>query len=161
MEISHLTPAEEQLMQLFWKLNSFYLKEVMEQHPEPKPHQNTISTYLKILVEKKFLKTEKEGRIFRYTVIVPKEDYRNFLLRDFIGTYFENSAAELIKTLLAEKIMSANELSQFFEVKAMVVPVQDEPKKESSLAEFIEELTEIRPSKKEKKKNKKDKKKKK
>lgn len=162
MEISHLTPAEEQLMQLFWKMNSFYLKEVMEQLPDPKPHQNTISTYLKILVEKKFLKTEKEGRIFRYSVIVPMEEYRSFLLHNFIESYFGNSASELIKTLLSEKIMSAGELSQFFEVKATVVPVQEETAKtDNSIAEFLEELTEGKSLKKDRKKKKKDKKKKK
>ncbi len=61
MKINHLTAAEENFMKLFWKMESFYLKDVMEQHPEPKPHQNTVSTYLKILVEKGYLSTVKEG----------------------------------------------------------------------------------------------------
>ena len=82
MKINYLTAAEENLMKLFWSLNSFYLKDVMEHHPEPKPHQNTVSTYLKILVEKGYLTTEKEGRIFKYSVAVPMEDYRNFLLKE-------------------------------------------------------------------------------
>ncbi len=77
MKINHLTSAEENFMKLFWKMESFYLKDVMEQHPEPKPHQNTVSTYLKILVEKGYLSTVKEGRIFKYTVLVPLEEYKN------------------------------------------------------------------------------------
>ena len=85
MKINYLTATEENLMKLFWSLNSFYLKDVMEHHPEPKPHQNTISTYLKILVEKGYLTTEKEGRIFKYSVAVPMEDYRNFLLKEGIN----------------------------------------------------------------------------
>ena len=69
MKINHLTPSEELLMQILWKLNAAYMKDVIEHYPEPKPHQNTISTFMKILVEKEFLSTEKEGRIFKLTYI--------------------------------------------------------------------------------------------
>lgn len=86
MKINHLTSAEENFMKLFWKMESFYLKDVMEQHPEPKPHQNTVSTYLKILVEKGYLSTVKEGRIFKYTVLVPLEEYKNFYSKSFPTT---------------------------------------------------------------------------
>ena len=159
MHISPLTNAEEQLMQLFWKMETFHMKDVLENHPEPKPHQNTVSTYLKILVEKKFLKTEKEGRIFLYSIAIPYENYRVFVLKNLIENYFEGSSPDLLKTLMEEKLLKSSELSQFFEVKTTVVPVKEEKQKEKSeLADFINELTE---TKKEKKKKKKEKKKKK
>jgi BlaI family penicillinase repressor len=63
MKINHLTPSEEILMSILWKLDCAYMKDVIAHYPEPKPHQNTISTFIKILVEKEFLTTEKEGRI--------------------------------------------------------------------------------------------------
>ena len=65
MKINQLTHAEELLMNILWKLNSAYMKDVMEEYPDPKPHQNTVSTFIKILVEKEFLTIEKEGRIFK------------------------------------------------------------------------------------------------
>ncbi|MGC4130560.1 MAG: BlaI/MecI/CopY family transcriptional regulator [Bergeyella sp.] len=159
MEIIHLTPAEEQLMHLFWKINSFYLKDVMEQHPEPKPHRNTVSTYLKILVDKKFLSIGKEGRIFKYTVAIPFDDYRKFLLNNLTELYFNNSAPEIVKVMLEEKILNTRDLSSLFEIKTTVVPLAEEPKKETPISEFIEKLTEDKNGKKKKKK--KDKKKKK
>ena len=78
MKINHLTAAEENFESCFGKWNLFYLKDVMEQHPEPKPHQNTVSTYLKILVEKRLSIYCKEGRIFKYSVLVPLDGYKNF-----------------------------------------------------------------------------------
>ena len=54
MKINYLTTAEENLMNIMWRLDSAYMKEVLEQYVEPKPHQNTISTFMKILVEKDF-----------------------------------------------------------------------------------------------------------
>lgn len=157
MQIHHLTPAEEQLMQLFWKMKSFYLKDVMEQHREPKPHQNTVSTYLKILVEKKFLTAEKEGRIFRYTIAISFENYRNFLLKNLILNYFGNSPAELIKAMMDEKLLNSSILSQFFEIKTTVIPVKEVTEKENPVAELIRELTQPKKKKKNKKKGKKKK----
>ncbi|MEI2710638.1 MAG: BlaI/MecI/CopY family transcriptional regulator [Chitinophagaceae bacterium] len=51
-----LTKAEEQVMQVIWKLENAYLKDVLDNMPEPKPHSNTVATILKILLDKGFCK---------------------------------------------------------------------------------------------------------
>jgi len=154
MKINHLTSAEENLMKLFWKLQSFYLKDVMEQHPEPKPHQNTVSTYLKILVEKGYLSTEKEGRIFKYSVIVPFDDYKKFLLKELSHNFFNNSGKEILEFLFDENLISQNDLKTYFDLKIEMKPVKvKEPK-----LEYAEEV--LNPKKDKKGKDKKKKKKK-
>lgn len=154
MKINHLTSAEENLMKLFWKLQSFYLKDVMEQHPEPKPHQNTVSTYLKILVEKGYLSTEKEGRIFKYSVIVPFDDYKKFLLKELSHNFFNNSGKEILEFLFNENLISQNDLKTYFDLKIEMKPVKvKEPK-----LEYAEEV--LNPKKDKKGKDKKKKKKK-
>ncbi|MCX8532396.1 BlaI/MecI/CopY family transcriptional regulator [Chryseobacterium luquanense] len=154
MKINHLTSAEENLMKLFWKLESFYLKEVMEQHPEPKPHQNTVSTYLKILVEKGYLSTEKEGRIFKYSVIVPFDDYKKFLLKELSHQFFNNSEKEILEFLFNENLISQKDLQSYFDLKIEMKPVKTkEPK-----LEYAEEI--LNPKKDKKGKDKKKKKKK-
>ncbi|MDQ1162054.1 BlaI family penicillinase repressor [Chryseobacterium sp. SORGH_AS 447] len=152
MKINHLTSAEENLMRLFWKLESFYLKDVMEQHPEPKPHQNTVSTYLKILVEKGYLATEKEGRIFKYSVVLPMEEYRKFLLKELTHHFFHDSGKEIVSFLLHEKIISQEDLKEFNPV------IEIKPLK---VIEEFEYANEILNPKKDKKKSKDKKKKKK
>ena len=154
MKINHLTSAEENLMKLFWRLNSFYLKEVMEQHPEPKPHQNTVSTYLKILIEKGYLKTEKEGRIFRYTIAVPFDDYKKFLLREITQQFFNNSGKEILEFLFKENLISQNDLQDYFDLKIEMKPVKAKAPK----LEYAEEI--LNPKKDKKGKDKKKKKKK-
>lgn len=125
----------------------------MEQHPEPKPHQNTVSTYLKILVEKGYLSTVKEGRIFRYTVLVPVEEYRKFLLKELAGHFFNNSGKEITELLISEKMISQDDFNTSLKVDLKPVRIK-EPK-----FEYAEEV--LRPKKdKKKEKNKKKKKKK-
>ncbi|MFC0426071.1 BlaI/MecI/CopY family transcriptional regulator [Chryseobacterium scophthalmum] len=154
MKINHLTSAEENLMKLFWKLQSFYLKDVMEQHAEPKPHQNTVSTYLKILVEKGYLSTEKEGRIFKYSVIVPFDDYKKFLLKELSHNFFNDSGKEILEFLFNENLISQNDLRTYFDLKIEMKPVKvKEPK-----LEYAEEI--LNPKKDKKGKDKKKKKKK-
>lgn len=154
MKINHLTSAEENLMKLFWDLNSFYLKDVMEKHSEPKPHQNTVSTYLKILVEKGYLSTEKEGRIFKYSVIVPFDDYKKFILRELTETFFNNSGREIIEFLFKENLVSQQDITEYFEVKIEKKPAKVKP----PTLEFAEEI--LNPKKDKKGKDKKKKKKK-
>ena len=48
-----LTRAEEQIMQVIWKLENAFLREIINELPNPKPHQNTVSTILKILARKR------------------------------------------------------------------------------------------------------------
>lgn len=154
MKINYLTAAEENLMKLFWSLNSFYLKDVMEQHPEPKPHQNTVSTYLKILVEKGYLTTEKEGRIFKYSVAVPMEDYRNFLLKEVAANFFDNSGKDILEFLFRENLLQKEDLREHFDLKIEIKPTKiKEPK--------LHIAEEILNPKKDKKKEKEKKKKKK
>ncbi|AKK74066.1 transcriptional regulator [Chryseobacterium sp. P1-3] len=155
MKINHLTAAEENFMKLFWKLNSFYLKDIMEQHPEPKPHQNTVSTYLKILVEKGYLSTTKEGRIFKYSVLVPIEEYKRFLLKELSHHFFNDSGKEVLELLLSEKLITQDDLKGYFDLKIEIKPV----KNEAPTFEYAEEI--LNPKKEKKKGKDKDKEKKK
>lgn len=145
MKITTLTTAEEQLMKVLWNLNSAYMRNIIEAYPEPKPHANTISTFLKILVEKEFLTTTKEGRIFNYHVAIPYLDYRNFLLENFINDYFDGSVIDL-RNLIDQK--------QAIPI-AQVLKVQEKEQKsnpeDSNLTDFIEELTTSKKKKKKKK----------
>ena len=164
MKINTLTAAEESLMQLLWELNVFYLKDVMTQHPEPKLHQNTISTYLKILVDKAFLKTEKEGRIFKYSVAVPREKYIDFLLKNIANHYF-NDDPEALKAYLVKSFNLKTEapiVRRTVKVETPI-PVKEEATSktktvtEDPVAELVEEILQDKRAKKDKKKDKKGK----
>ncbi|MFZ4928255.1 BlaI/MecI/CopY family transcriptional regulator [Chryseobacterium sp. Mn2064] len=161
MKINHLTSAEENFMKLFWKMESFYLKDVMEQHPEPKPHQNTVSTYLKILVEKGYLSTEKEGRIFKYTTLVPLEEYKKFLLKELSHNFFNDAGKEILELLFTEKLISQEDLKGYFDLKIEIKPTKVEEPKFEFADEILSPKKEKKTKGKEKEKDKEKKKKKK
>lgn len=159
MKISHLTPGEEILMNVLWRLNTAYMRDIIEQYPEPKPHNNTISTFLKILVEKEFLTTQKEGRVFKYSVAIPFEDYRKYLLKLFLEDYFDDSASELVKLLIQENLLKDEAIENLFNIKVTAITVAQKEAEESDLSEFLNDITAPKKKKKKKKKEKSDKKK--
>ena len=70
--IKPLTKAEEQIMQVIWKLDKAFLREIIEALPNPKPHSNTVATILKILIEKDFVAVTTFGRTHQYYPVVAK-----------------------------------------------------------------------------------------
>lgn len=114
MDINSLTPAEESLMEVLWQLEPSYMRDIMDAYPEPKPHQNTVSTYLRILVDKEFLTTEKEGRIFKYHVAVPYETYRRYKTKNLIDQFFNKDPKEFIKVLIESAFITLGEINSIF-----------------------------------------------
>jgi predicted transcriptional regulator len=43
-----LTKAEEQIMQVLWQIEKGFVKDVLDELPEPKPAYNTVSTIISI-----------------------------------------------------------------------------------------------------------------
>jgi BlaI family transcriptional regulator, penicillinase repressor len=105
-----LTKAEEQLMQALWRLNKAYLKDIVEVMPEPKPHQNTVATLLKILVDKGFVITEQHGRINEYRPAISKEKYSSKTLRSMVEGYFEGSFTEAVSFMVKQKDIKIKDL---------------------------------------------------
>ena len=153
-----LTKAEEQIMQVLWKLNKAFLRDIIEALPQPKPHNNTVATIIKILVEKEFLSTHKDGRVFQYTVAIPFDDYRIYLLKQFLQDYFNNSSTQLIQILAAEKLLDHQNPKQLFEIKSSTISPQRK-EEDTDLTEFINEIISFKRKKKKKKKKKGEKKK--
>lgn len=105
-----LTKAEEQIMQSIWKLETAFLKDIIDAQPEPKPHSNTIATIVKILVDKGFVGVNQIGRVHQYFPIVTKEDYSSSTIRNLVEGYFEGSFADAVSFMVKQKDISVKEL---------------------------------------------------
>lgn len=109
-KIKPLTKAEEQVMQAIWKLNKAFLREIVEAMPVPKPHQNTVATLLKILIEKKYIKVEVIGRMHQYYAAISKEAYSRASMKTLVKGYFEGSFSEAVSFMVKDKNLSIEEL---------------------------------------------------
>jgi BlaI family transcriptional regulator, penicillinase repressor len=105
-----LTKAEEEIMQVIWKLESAFLRDILNAIPNPKPHQNTVATILKILVEKEFVGIEVFGRTHRYFPMVTKENYSKGRVKNLVKKYFEGSFSNIVSSMVKENNLSIEEL---------------------------------------------------
>ncbi len=107
-----LTKKEEEIMQVIWTLEEAFIKEVVDRLPIPKPHYNTVSTIIKILEEKGFVKHVKFGNMHRYMPLVSKDDYQTDAVDDIIEKYFDNSYMNLIAHFANKEKINESELKE-------------------------------------------------
>lgn len=110
--IKSLTKAEEQVMQVLWKLNKAFLRELVEAMPLPKPHQNTVATLLKILIEKEFVGIELFGRMHQYYPLISKEVYSKATMKTMVKSYFEGSFSNAVSFMVKENNLSVEDLER-------------------------------------------------
>jgi BlaI family transcriptional regulator, penicillinase repressor len=105
-----LTKAEEQIMQVLWKLEKSFLRDIVEAMPAPKPHQNTVATLLKILVEKEFVGINVLGRQHEYVPLVNKDEYSRRSIKQMVKGYFEGSFSNVVSFMVKDNNISIEEL---------------------------------------------------
>lgn len=111
-----LTKAEEQVMQILWKLEKGFIREVVEGYEEPKPAYTTVATMLKILEKKGFVKREAFGNSYQYIPTLGKEDYSKSFLKGFVTNYFSSSYKNLVSFLGKNEKLSRQELEELIEL---------------------------------------------
>jgi BlaI family penicillinase repressor len=105
-----LTKAEEQIMQAIWKVREGFIRDIMEILPAPKPHQNTVSTILKILVEKEFVSVRIVGRQHQYYPLVTKDAYSKASIKSLVKGYFGGSFSDAVSFMVKENSLSLEDL---------------------------------------------------
>lgn len=110
LSMKTLTKAEEQIMQVIWKLNKAFLREILDELPAPKPHNNTVATILKILVEKEFVGISVFGRTHQYYPLITKDAYSKNTIKSLVKGYFEGSFSNAVSFMVKENNISVDEL---------------------------------------------------
>ncbi|HQY12040.1 MAG: BlaI/MecI/CopY family transcriptional regulator [Ferruginibacter sp.] len=105
-----LTKAEEQIMQVIWKLDKAFLREIIDELAAPKPHNNTVATILKILVDKEFVGINVFGRTHQYYPLVSKDAYSKTTMKSLVKGYFEGSFSNAVSFMVKENNLSIDDL---------------------------------------------------
>ena len=111
-----LTRKEEALMQVLWRLERAFVKDIIEELPEPRPHYNTVSTVIRKLEEKGYVGHEDFGPTYRYHPLIPRDDYRRQGLKAFLADYFDNSYKEVVAFFAREEKLSKEDLREILEM---------------------------------------------
>lgn len=106
----NLTKAEEQLMEIIWKHEKVFLKDIIEQYPDPKPATTTIATLLKRMQDKSVVGYDTFGNSRQYYPLVKKSAYFSKEVNGIIKNYFDNSALQFASFFTRSTDLSTAEL---------------------------------------------------
>jgi len=110
--MKELTKAEDQIMQVLWTLEKAFVKDIVEQLPEPKPAYNTVSTIVRILEKKGFVSYKAFGKTHEYFPLIGKEKYTRFYLNNMVTGYFNGSFQNLVSFFAKENSLNVQDIDQ-------------------------------------------------
>lgn len=113
--LKRLTPKEEEIMSCFWQYGPLFVRELLEKLPEPKPHFNTVSTFVRGLEAKGWLTHEQIGNSYRYSPAVDVAEYRDKSLRGIVNRFFDRSYVSFVSSLVKEEKISTDDLRALIE----------------------------------------------
>ncbi|MBB6324813.1 putative transcriptional regulator [Algoriphagus iocasae] len=111
-----LSRTEEELMNHLWKLKKAFMKDLLEEYPDPKPAATTISTLLKRMQEKKFVGYDSVGKLRQYFPLVSKENYFNKHMKGLIKNFFNDSPAQFASFFTKKADFTEEELEALKEI---------------------------------------------
>jgi len=113
--MKELTKAEEQIMQLLWDQKQAFVKDLIEQMPNPKPAYNTVSTIIRILEKKGFVGHNAYGKTHEYFPLISRKEYTRLFMKNFMRNYFSGSFQEMVSFFAKEDNMSVSDLDELME----------------------------------------------
>ncbi|MDH5608520.1 MAG: BlaI/MecI/CopY family transcriptional regulator [Cyclobacteriaceae bacterium] len=110
--MKELTRAEEEIMQVLWRLESAFVREIIAEFADPKPAYNTVSTIVRILEQKGFVGHKQMGKSHRYHPLMSKQAYSKQLMKGVVGRFFSGSYQQMVSFFANENDMSLSELEE-------------------------------------------------
>ena len=112
MKDQKLTDAEKDLMEIIWQKKTAFMKDIMEEYPEPKPATTTIATLLKRMQNKDLIGYKTYGNSREYFPKVSKEVYFKEEMTSMIDKFFNSSASQFASFFTSNTKMSQTELKE-------------------------------------------------
>ncbi len=108
-----LTETENEFVQALWDLKEGTVNHVIERLAETKPDKKwaytSVSTILRILEQKSFLKSRKEGRTHVYVPVVSRAEYEEKALKHLVKNVFAESKLSFAQRFFESSHLSADE----------------------------------------------------
>ena len=108
-----LTEVELEFMTRLWELGEGTVREVLEKlAPERDLAYTSAATIMRILEQKNFVESRKEGKTHVYKALLTKDSYQTRFLKDISEKLFDNTPAALVARLVDDDDLSEEALAE-------------------------------------------------
>lgn len=106
-----LTETELKIMNVIWSMSEGSVHQILEALGEDYAY-NTVSTIVRVLEQKGFVSSRKDGRTHIYASTIPKEEYEDVGLENMVDGLFGGTPLALMKRMIDSGKLSANDLAE-------------------------------------------------
>ena len=111
-----LHKRELQIMKIVWEKGQATIRDIYETLlKRERIAYTTVSTMVKILEEKGFLRHDVDRRTYVYKPLVAKEEVSRGMLQDLLERLFDGSTEMLLNTLVKVKGLNENDLEDLWQ----------------------------------------------
>jgi predicted transcriptional regulator len=108
-----LTAVELEMMNVIWRIGPCSVAQVQERlRPQRELAYTSVSTVVRILEQKGYVTSQKEGRGHLYEAAVSKETYQALSLKRIVHNVFDGTPSLLVQRLLTSETLTPEELAQ-------------------------------------------------
>ncbi len=108
-----LTEVELEIMNILWIIKEGSVRDVIAEFSSKRTLAYTsVSTMLRILEQKKIVKSRKDGKSHIYMPILLKHEYEKNTLNHLVTHIFEGTPSNLIKRLVSDTKLSKSDRKQ-------------------------------------------------
>jgi len=97
-------------MNIIWKRQTAFMKDLLDAYSEPKPAPTTIATMLKRMSDTGFIGYKSYGRSREYFALVKKQDYFSRHLKGMIKHFFDGSPTQFASFFATKTALKKSEL---------------------------------------------------
>ena len=106
-----LTDVELEMMNIIWRVGPCNVHQILEHLPQERALAYTsVSTMVRILEQKQFVRSVKDGRGHLYQAMVSRQDYEAASVSTFVKNVFQGEPSQLVMRLLASDQLTKDDL---------------------------------------------------
>ena len=116
MKEPKLTDTEIVLMEILWKKERVFMKDILEEYADRKPAATTIATLLKRMQNKDLVGYKTFGNSREYFPKIRKEDYFQEEMSSMIDRFFNNSVSQFASFFTSNAKLSQKQLKELRDI---------------------------------------------
>jgi predicted transcriptional regulator len=113
--MEQLTKREEEIMQVFWDINKGFVKDIIAKLPGNPPY-NTISSVVRLLEKKGYLKYKQYGNTYEYSAKISKKRYTKHVFKNMMSNYFDNSYKKMVSHMVSENNLDQKDIEEMMKI---------------------------------------------
>lgn len=108
--MERLTAQEEETMLYIWKLGPCFVRDILNEMPEPRQPYTTIASIVRNLDKKGYVTAKKFGPITQFTPKVKEAQYKRTFMSKVVKDYFTGSYKEMVSFFVRDRKLSKDDL---------------------------------------------------